>query len=90
MIIFHSSFEIINAVKPDPNIFLWIAASVAYATAVNPNGIKTLSANGFSIFPIKDSPVFNNGPKSLPKNPNDCPILCFIPILLFRFDVNFN
>ena len=30
------------------NIFLWIAASVSDAAAVNPNGIKTLLANGLS------------------------------------------
>ena len=36
-------FEIINVVLLDPNILLWIPASVAAAaTAVNPNGIKTL------------------------------------------------
>ena len=40
-----SSFEIIIVVKPDPNIFLWIVASVADAAAVNPNGIKTLLVN---------------------------------------------
>ena len=74
MISFISSLQIINVVTPDPNILLWIAASVADVTAVNPNGIKTLSANG--IFPFKDNPVFSNGPKSLPKNPPDFPILC--------------
>ena len=46
MISFFSLLEIINAVTPDPNIFLWIAASVADTAAVNPNGIKTLLANG--------------------------------------------
>ena len=71
-----SSLEIINVVKPDPNIFLWIAASVAAAAAVNPNGIKTLLANGLNTFPIKGDPVFSNDSKSLPKNPPDCPILC--------------
>ena len=35
-----------------------------------------LSANDLSTFPIKGKPVFSNGPKSLPKNPPDCPILC--------------
>ena len=54
------SFEIINVVLPDPNIFLWIAASVAYATAVNPNSIKTLLTNGLSTFFIKDDLVFIN------------------------------
>ena len=29
-----------------------------------------------STFPIKGNPTFSNIPKSLPKNPLDCPILC--------------
>ena len=61
---------------PDLNIFLWIAAIVAYAAAVNPNGITTILVNRLSTFPIKGNPVFHNGPKSLPKNPLECPILC--------------
>ena len=76
MISFISSFEIINVVvhgpksegRPDPNIFLWIFASLgaaAAAAAVNPNGIKKLLANGLSTFFIKGNPVFNNG-SSLP------------------------
>ena len=52
MISFISSLEI-NAVVPDPNIFLGIAASVVDAAAVNPNGIKTLLANGLSTFSLK-------------------------------------
>ena len=37
-----SAFKIINVGTPDPNVFLWIAASVAdsVAAAANPNGIK--------------------------------------------------
>ena len=35
-----------------------------------------LLANGLSSFPIKGNPDFSNGPKGLPKNPPDCPILC--------------
>ena len=66
--------EIINVVlragksegRPNPNIFLKIAASVADATAVHRNGIKTLLDNGVSIFFIKGNPVFSNGPKGLP------------------------
>ena len=60
MISFISSLEIINVVKPDPNIFLWITTSVvdAAAAVVNPNGIKTLSANALSTFPIKDNLAF--------------------------------
>ena len=51
--------------QPDPNIFLRIAASVTDATAVNPNGIKTLLANGLSTIFAKGNPVFSNGPKRL-------------------------
>ena len=46
-----SSFEIINVIVPDPNIFLWTAASVADADAVNHNGTKTLLADGLSASP---------------------------------------
>ena len=76
MISFISSLEIINVVVPDPNTFLWIAASDAYGATVNRNDINTLLANALSTFPINHNPVFINGPKSLPKNPPDCPILC--------------
>ena len=62
--------------RPDRNIFLWIAASIADSAAVNPNGTKLLLANGLSAVPIKGNPVFNNGPKSLPRNSPDCPVLC--------------
>ena len=57
---------------PHPNIFWWIAASVADATAVNSNGIKTLSANGLSTFLVKGNSGCSKGPKSLPKNLPDC------------------
>ena len=49
---------------------------VADGAAVSPNGIKPLLANGLRTFPIKDNPVFNNGLKSLLKNPLDCSLLC--------------
>ena len=60
MILFISSFKILNVVvcegkskgQPDPNIFLEIVASLDDAAAVNPNGIKTLLANGLSTFPF--------------------------------------
>ena len=70
-----SSFEIIKVVLlllQDPKIFLCIPASAAAAAAVNPKGIKTLSANGFITLFIRGNPVFSNGPKSLPRNPADC------------------
>ena len=53
MISFISSLEIIDVVLPDPNMFLWIAASIADAAAVNPNRIKTILANRLTTFPIK-------------------------------------
>ena len=70
---FISSLGIINVVHkaksegcaPNPNIFLWIAASVAAAAAVNPDGIKTLFAYGLNTFRIKGNPVFSNDPESL-------------------------
>ena len=76
IISFTSSLEIISIVKLNSNIFLWIAASVADAAGVNPNGIEILLANVLSIFPIKGNPAFNNGPKNLPKNRPVCPVLC--------------
>ena len=63
-----SSLKAINVVHPDSNIFSWIAASVADAAAVNPDGIKTLLANGSNAFPIKGNEVFNNCLESLLKN----------------------
>ena len=76
MISLISALEIINFVKPDWNIFFWIAASVADAAAVNCNGIKTILANYLRTFPTKGNLVFSNCPKSLPKYRLDFPILC--------------
>ena len=42
MISFISSWEMTNVVLPDPNISSWIAASVADAATVNPNGVKKI------------------------------------------------
>ena len=87
MISFIISLEIIIFVKPDPNICVWITASVA--AAVNPNDIKTLLANSLSTFPIKGNPVFSNGSKSLPKNPPiDCPIkITSVPFFIAYFNL---
>ena len=49
------------------------AASVADAATVNPNGVKTLSANGFSTFSIKGNAILSNGLKILLEN---CPMFC--------------
>ena len=51
-----------------------ISASAADAAAVNPNGTKTLIANGLIRFFINGKPVFSNGPRSLPRNLSDCTI----------------
>ena len=53
-----------------------IAVSVADAAVVNPNGIKTLLANGLSTFFLKSNPVFSIGLNILPRNPPDGLILC--------------
>ena len=58
MISLISLLGIINLVLRVTKIFLWIAASVVDAAAVNPNGIKTLLVKGLSTFPIKSNPVF--------------------------------
>ena len=49
--------------------------SVADAPAFNPNDIKILLDNGLSTLPIKDKPVFSNGPIDLPRNSRDSSIL---------------
>ena len=67
-----SSFDIISVVVSEPKIFLCIPASDVDAAAVDPNGIKTLLANGLITFFINGNPVFSNGPRSLPRNPPDC------------------
>ena len=54
---------------------LCIPASAADAPAVNPNGVKILLANDLITFFINGHPVFNNGPRNLPKDPPNCIIL---------------
>ena len=51
-----------------PNFFFWIATSVADVVAVNPNGTKTLLANGLSTFAVKGKPVFSNSTGSWPNS----------------------
>ena len=69
------SFEIINVVVSEANIFLGIPVSAADTVAVNLSGTKTLLANRWSTFFINDKLVFNDGPRSLPKNQHYCTIL---------------
>ena len=59
----------------DPNIFFWIAATVADAAIVHPNGIRTLLANGVSPFFINGKSAFINGANSIPRNSPNCTIL---------------
>ena len=61
------SFEIINVVITDPEVFFWIAVSVADAAVVNPNGIT----ERFKYIFIKDKPLLSNGPRSFVRNPPD-------------------
>ena len=68
------SFDIISVVVPDPKIFLCNPAQ-ANAAAVNPNETNTLLANSLITFFFNGSHVFNNGPRSIPRNPPDCIIL---------------
>ena len=65
-----SSFDIFSVVVPDPNIF-YVFQHLLLLLPVNPNGIKTLLANGLITFSIKGNPLFSNGPR----NPPDCIIL---------------
>ena len=63
-----------------PNNFFWIAASITDADTYNPNGIKTLLANGLSLFFNKSKPVLSNCSRSLSKYCPDCPILCNLQV----------
>ena len=65
LILSFSSLEIINVVISKKHLLNTAAAAAA---AVNPNGIKTLLANGCSTFFIKGKQVFSNGPRSPPRN----------------------
>ena len=51
-----SSFEIINVVVPNANIFYCIPLSAA--ATINPNAIKTLLVNVLGTFFIKGKKVF--------------------------------
>ena len=76
VISFISLFDIINVVVrfdkskrwSEPLVFFWIAESVADATAVNHNGVKTLLVNGLVTCLVKGKPILSNGPKSQPRN----------------------
>ena len=52
-----------------------IPASALDAAVVDLKGIKMLSVNGLTTFFINGSPIFDNGPTSLQRNPPDYTIL---------------
>ena len=70
--------------KDDPiqTSCLWIAASVADATSVNPYGVKIFLANDLATFFVKVNAVFSDGPKSLRKNLPDCPIYAIESLII--------
>ena len=70
-----SSLDIISVTVPESKTFLCIPASVTDVVAANLNGIKKLLAYGLITFFINGNPVFDNGPRSLPRNPPSCTIL---------------
>ena len=74
-VIITRSLDITNVVFLELKIFLWVPATAVGTATVNPNGIKTLLANGLSTFFIKDKLVFNNGLRTLPRSSPDCEIL---------------
>ena len=61
-----SSFEITKVVVPEPYICFLTPASIAELADVQPN-----NPSGFMTDFNTGNPVFNNGPKILPKNPPD-------------------
>ena len=65
---FISLFDITIAVVPDPTIFILLYDSAVKAATVDPDGINTLFANGWSTFYINGKPAFNNVPRSLSTN----------------------
>ena len=69
MILSISLFEIINVVISDPKIFFWIAASVAYAVAVKPNGIRTIFLASVSTFFFNGKTTLFNVGRKLMSNP---------------------
>ena len=66
-------FETINAVGPNLEKVLWIAAPAANAATVNPNGIKTLLPNGEVNILLIGNSGSSNGTRRL--NPLDCNVL---------------
>lgn len=60
---------------PGPRNILWIPASAADATVINPSCINIVLANDWSKFFINNRAILINDPRSLPTNRPDCIIL---------------
>ena len=56
-----SSFETINTVAPDPQMFFRTAASIADIVAVHPSSIKALLSNVVSRFFFNGKSAVSNG-----------------------------
>ena len=65
-----------------PWVFLWIAATISDAAAINPNVMETSLANDVTTFFIKGKPTFINESRTLPKNPHFL-VISFNKIPLF-------
>ena len=78
-----SNFSIENSylVISDPKVFFWIAASVADATAVNLNGIRTPLAKVVSTYFINGKPLLINWVNKLSDPPS---WLLFFLVVLFN------
>ena len=68
----------------DPKLFVWIAASVADAVPVNPNGTKTLLANIINTFFINIKPAVINGLRKLRNPPSWLVIFLVVPFNKIR------
>ena len=63
---FISSIEIIKTFVSEQCIFFWVAASIAEAAAVIPNGAKLFFTKGTANFINRSANLLNNDPKKLP------------------------
>ena len=66
IMLFISSFEIIEVVVPEPRIFFWISASIAEAAAVIPNKAKAVYAKRIATFINGPASLLNNDAKKPP------------------------
>ena len=65
---------------PDPQIFFWIAASVAETAAINPNSTKILLVNGVSTFFVNGKSTPIDGARKLSNPPFSRIIFPVVPL----------